>query len=45
VFSGVMLQGADLSNSKVIGSQFARAQAQGAVMVGTDFTDANLYGT
>lgn len=45
VFSGVLLQGANLSNTKVVGSQFARAQAQGAVMVNTDFTDTNLYGT
>jgi uncharacterized protein YjbI with pentapeptide repeats len=45
VFSGVLLQGADLSNTRVVGSQFARAQAQGAIMVNTDFTDTNLYGT
>lgn len=45
VFSGVLLQGANLSNTKVIGSQFARAQAQGAILVNTDFTDTNLYGT
>jgi uncharacterized protein YjbI with pentapeptide repeats len=45
VFSGVLLQGANLSNSKVVGSQFARAQAQGAIMENCDFTDTNLYGT
>lgn len=43
--STVLLQGANLSNTKVVGSQFARAQAQGAILVNTDFTDTNLYGT
>jgi len=28
VFSGVLMRGADLTSSKVVGSQFARADAQ-----------------
>jgi uncharacterized protein YjbI with pentapeptide repeats len=45
VFSGVMLQSANLSNSKVIGSQFARADARSAILTNVDFTDANCYGS
>lgn len=45
VFSGVMLQGANLANVKVVGSQFARADAKGAILTNVDFTDTNCYGT
>uniref|UniRef100_A0A383WPB0 Pentapeptide repeat-containing protein n=1 Tax=Tetradesmus obliquus TaxID=3088 RepID=A0A383WPB0_TETOB len=45
VFSAVMLQGANLANSKVVGSQFARADAKGAYLSNVDFTDANCFGT
>jgi uncharacterized protein YjbI with pentapeptide repeats len=34
VFSAVKLQGANLKDAKVVGSQFARAEAQGAVLTG-----------
>lgn len=39
-----MMQGTNLSNSVVIGSQFARADASGAKLQNVDFTDANCYG-
>jgi uncharacterized protein YjbI with pentapeptide repeats len=39
------LQGSDFSGSKLVGVQFARAQAQGAAMRGADLTDANCFGT
>eukprot|EP00887_Chlorella_sp_A99_P005293 scaffold1.g5293.t1 len=45
VLSGVMMQGADFSNTRLVGIQFARAQAQGARLSGTDLTDANCFGT
>jgi uncharacterized protein YjbI with pentapeptide repeats len=41
VFSGVLMRGANLSGSKVVGSQFARADAQDAVMDNLDASDAN----
>lgn len=39
------VQGSDFSGSKLVGVQFARAQAQGAVMRGVDATDANCFST
>jgi hypothetical protein len=40
-----LLQGSDFSGSKLVGSQFARATARGAVMKGTDLSDTNCFGT
>lgn len=45
VFSGVLMQDADLSNSRVTGTQFARADARGARLPNVDFTDTNCYGS
>ncbi|GBF92304.1 hypothetical protein Rsub_05506 [Raphidocelis subcapitata] len=45
VFSGVLMRGANLTNVKVVGSQFARADAQDATLDGLDATDANCYAT
>lgn len=43
VLSGVLMQGANFSNSNLSGIQMARADATGANMENVDFTDANLY--
>ncbi|GLC43697.1 hypothetical protein PLESTB_000409300 [Pleodorina starrii] len=45
VMSGVILERADFSGVKFIGSQFARANARSAKLAGADFTDTNLYST
>lgn len=39
------LQGSDFSGTKLVGVQFARAQAQGAALRGADLTDANCFGS
>jgi uncharacterized protein YjbI with pentapeptide repeats len=38
-------QGSDFSGTKLVGVQFARAQAQGASLRGADLTDVNAFST
>ncbi|GIL88705.1 hypothetical protein Vretifemale_16616 [Volvox reticuliferus] len=45
VMSGVILERADFTGVRFVGSQFARANARSAKLAGADFTDTNLYST
>ncbi len=38
-------QNANFTNTKLVGVQFARARAEGAILNGADLTDANCYGS